>query len=70
MGRTGILLAFAVIGYFLGIAVYYVFKNLANWLGPLMQYLMQADWVISGFIGAIFTVVLVIVWSYTTKSSS
>lgn len=69
MGRTGILLAFAVIGYFLGIVVYYVFKNLAVWLGPLMAYLLQADWVIAGFVGALFAVVLVILWSYTTRGS-
>ena len=70
MGRTGILLAFAVIGYFLGIAVYLVFKNLAPWLASVIPYLVQADWVISGFVGALFTVILVVIWSYTTRGRS
>jgi hypothetical protein len=68
MGRTGIIIAIAVIGYFLGVAAYYVFKNLEPWLMQVLPYLMQAEWVISGFVGAIFAVILVIVWSYTTKS--
>jgi len=68
MGRTGIIIAIAVIGYFLGVAAYYVFKNLEPWLMQVLPYLMQAEWVISGFVGALFAVILVIVWSYTTKS--
>jgi predicted ferric reductase len=69
MGRTAILLAFAVVGYVLGIVVYYIFKNLATWFSPLLSYLAQADWIIAGFVGAIFSVLLVILWSYTTKNS-
>jgi uncharacterized membrane protein len=68
MGRTGILLAFAVIGYFLGIAVFLVASVVAPWLANILPYLVQADWVISGFVGALFTVVLVVIWSYTTRA--
>ena len=67
MGRTGIIIAIAVIGYFLGVAAYYVFKNLEPWLMQVLPYLIQAEWVISGFVGTVFAVILVIVWSYTTK---
>jgi len=67
MGRTGILIAIAVIGYFLGVAGYYVFKNLAPWLSQFLPTLLQAEWLISGFVGAIFAVILVIIWSYSSK---
>jgi len=67
MGRTGILVAIAVIGYFLGVAGYYVFKNLEPWLMQVLPNLMQAEWLISGFVGAIFSVILVVIWSYSSK---
>jgi len=69
MGRTGVLIAFAVIGYFIGVAAYYMGKHLTPWLLQVLPFLAQADWVIAGIIGAIVTVILVVVWSYTTKSS-
>jgi len=69
MGRTGILIAFAVIGYFIGIAAYYTARYLAPWLAEILPWLAQADWVFAGLFGAIVVVILVIVWSYTTKSS-
>lgn len=67
MGRTAVILAIAVIGYFLGVAGYYVFKELRPWLENIPT-LLQAEWIISGLVGAIFAVVLVVIWSYTTKS--
>jgi hypothetical protein len=69
MGRVGVLIAFAIIGYFIGVAAYYLGKNLAPWLAQFLPWLLQADWVIAGILGAIVTIILVIVWSYTTKSS-
>ncbi len=68
MGRTGILIAIAVIGYFLGVAAYYIFKNLEPWLQQVLPTLIQAEWLISGFVGAIFAVILIIIWSYSSKS--
>ncbi len=68
MGRTGILVAIAVIGYFLGVAAYYLFKNLEPWIMSVLPNLIQAEWLISGLVGAIFSVILVIIWSYSTKS--
>jgi hypothetical protein len=67
MGRLGILLAFAIVGYFLGVAMYYLFKNLYPWLLEVIPYLAQADWLIAGFVGAIVVVIVVIIWSYTSK---
>lgn len=67
MGRLGILLAFAIVGYFLGVAMYYLFTNLAPWLMEMLPYLAQADWLIAGFVGAIIVVIVVVVWSYTSK---
>lgn len=68
MGRLGILLAFAIVGYFLGVALYYLFKNLYPWLIEMLPMLAQADWLIAGFIGAIVVVIVVIIWSYTSRS--
>jgi hypothetical protein len=67
MGRTGVLLAIAVIGYFIGVAGYYLLKNLSPWLEQVLPMLLQAEWVISGLFGAVFAVILVVIWSYTTK---
>jgi len=69
MGRTGVLIAFAVIGYFVGVAAYYIGKHVWPWLLEVLPFLAQGLSQIAGIIGAIVTVVLVVVWSYTTKSS-
>ncbi|MGQ9759866.1 MAG: hypothetical protein ACUVQ5_04795 [Candidatus Methanomethylicaceae archaeon] len=68
MGRVGVLTAFAVIGFFLGIAAYYMGKNLTPWLEKVSPILINADWIIAGLIGAVVTVIIVVVWSYTSKS--
>lgn len=68
LGRIGVLTAFAVIGFFLGIAAYYMGKNLTPWLEKVSPLLINVDWIIAGVIGAIVTVIVVVVWSYTTKS--
>lgn len=68
MGRVSVLTAFAVIGFFLGVAAYYMGKNLTPWLEKVSPYLRSADWLIAGVIGAIVTVIVVVVWSYTTRS--
>ena len=66
MGRLRVLTAFAIIGFFLGIAAFYTGKNLSPWLQRITPLLVQADWIIAGIIGAIVTVILLVVWSYTT----
>lgn len=68
VGRVAVLTAFAVIGYFLGVAAYYMGKNLTPWLEKISPFLVNADWVIAGVIGAIVTVIVVVAWSYTSKS--
>ena len=68
MGRLGVLLAFAIVGYFVGVALYYLFKNMYPWLLEMLPFLAQADWLIAGFIGAIVVVIVVVIWSYTSKS--
>jgi hypothetical protein len=67
MGRMGILIAFAVIGFFIGIAAYYAAKVVGPWLAEIIPFL-GADWIFAGLFGAIVTIILVVIWSYTTKS--
>ena len=67
MGKTAVLLAIAIIGYFLGIAIYFMLQNLVPYLATILPQFLQLGWVISGFVGAIFAVILVVIWSYTTK---
>jgi len=43
------------------------FKNLEPWLMQVLPNLLQAEWLISGFVGAIFSVILVVIWSYSSK---
>ncbi|MCC6013838.1 MAG: hypothetical protein LM593_05675 [Candidatus Verstraetearchaeota archaeon] len=66
MGRKALLSAFAIIGFFLGIAGYYMFKNIAN-LVEKYSLLSSIDWIIAGIAGAIITVILVVVWAYATS---
>jgi len=68
MGRIGILLAFAVIGFFIGIEALYI----GRYLAPLLEQIpgmFQAEWIFAGLFGAVITIILVVIWSYTTKSS-
>ncbi len=66
MGRKALLSAFAVIGFFLGVAVYYMGKNLAIWVEKYSPLLSGIDWIIAGIAGAIITVIIVVVWAYVT----
>jgi hypothetical protein len=68
MGRTGIMLAFAVIGFFLGIGLYWLGKYMGPYLLEWLPMLAQADWIIAGLIGALITVIMLIIWSYSSKS--
>lgn len=68
MGRTGIMLAFAVVGFFLGIGLYALGRYMYPYLLLYLPYLAQADWLIAGVIGAVITLILLLIWSYTSKS--
>jgi len=62
------LIAFAVIGYFIGVAAFYLFRNLEPWIREVLPMLVSAEWVVAGLIGAVVTVILVVVWSYTSRT--
>ena len=66
MRRLTVLIAFAIVGFFLGIGAYYLGKNLSPWLQVITPPLVAADWVIAGLIGALVTVILIVVWSYSS----
>ncbi len=61
------MIAFAVIGYFVGVAAFYLFRNLEPWIREALPMLVSAEWVVAGLIGAVVTVILVVVWSYTSS---
>jgi apolipoprotein N-acyltransferase len=68
MGRTGIMLAFAVVGFFLGVGLYWLGVGLGPYLKKLLPALAQTGWIIAGLIGALITVILLLIWSYTSKT--
>jgi hypothetical protein len=67
MGRKALLSAFAIIGFFLGVAAYYMGKNLAIWIERYLPLLSGIDWIIAGIAGAVITVIIVVVWAYATS---
>jgi hypothetical protein len=68
MGRTGIMLAFAVVGFFLGIGLYWLGEYLGPYLVKVLPALAQTGWIIAGLLGALITVILLLIWSYSSKS--
>jgi hypothetical protein len=68
MGRTGIILAFAVVGFFLGIGLYWLGLFGYPYLEKVLPILAQTGWIIAGLLGAIIMVILLLIWSYTSKS--
>jgi len=67
MSRIGVLTAFALLGFLIGIAVY----SLMDFLAPLIVQVLLASlkkkWVLAGVLGALTSVITVVVWAYATS---
>ncbi|MCS7098665.1 MAG: hypothetical protein NZ922_06780 [Candidatus Methanomethyliaceae archaeon] len=67
MGRKALLTLFAIIGFFLGVFIYYVSKKLPSLIQQLLPIFANFEWIFAGIIGSIVTVMAVVVWAYATS---
>jgi len=67
VGRAKVLIAFAVLGYLLGVGAYYLFRYLEPYLRQIPSTILWEGWFISGVLGAILAVLLVIAWAYLSS---
>ena len=62
--RAKILLAFALLGFLAGIVAYYSYSVLVPWIQQILPDIIWAPWFISGIVGALITVIILIAWAY------
>ncbi|MEM0100933.1 MAG: hypothetical protein QW522_01675 [Candidatus Methanomethyliaceae archaeon] len=67
MGRKALLTLFAIIGFFLGIFIYYLSKKLPIIIQQFLPIFSNLEWIFAGIIGAVVTVMVVVIWAYATS---
>ena len=67
MSRTVVLTAFAILGFLIGIAVYALMDSLAPIIVQVLLATLKKKWILAGFLGALTSVITVVVWAYATS---
>ena len=67
-GRLRIILGFALLGFLAGVIAYLTYKEIGPLLVKVFPFLLTAEWFISGLAGAGFTLVMIVLWAYVSKS--
>lgn len=72
MSRINVILGLWLLGFVLGFAAFIAFSFLGEAIVRLLPFLLNIDAylmkaLLSGFVGSFVTVILVIIWSYSSK---
>jgi len=65
--RIKIIGSFALLGFILGVAANIAYYTVVPVLVKMFPELLKAEWILSGFAGAIMTVLLVVLWVYVSR---
>lgn len=67
--RLKILGIFALLGFVGGVLANVIYHTLWPWLLAVLPSILNLEWVVSGFAGALITTCMVVVWVYLSRSS-
>jgi len=67
--RIKILGMFAILGFIAGIIANFTYHYVLPVLLAIFPEILSVEWVLSGFAGAILTIVIMLVWTYASKPS-
>jgi len=66
--RVKIIGIFAVLGFVAGVIANFTYHYVLPVIFAIFPEIFSIEWVLSGFAGAILTVFVVLVWTYSSKS--
>ena len=72
MGRISVILGLTILGFVIGFLTFIAFGFLGEIIIGLIPYLLTIDGLIiraflSGLVGSVITILVVIIWSYSSK---
>jgi len=67
--RMKMLGMFAVLGFIAGVVANFTYHYVLPVILAIFPQILSVEWILSGLAGAILTVVLMLVWAYTSRSS-
>ena len=67
--RIKILGIFAILGFVAGVIANFTYHNVLPVILALFPEMLSVEWVLSGFVGAILTIFVMLVWTYSSKPS-
>lgn len=70
MKRMKILGLFATLGFIVGIAANAAYHEVFPSLLQFYPVILQAEWVLSGIVGAVLATIMVVVWAYLSPSKA
>jgi len=65
--RIKILGIFAILGFVAGILANFVYHTVWPTILAVFPQILQAEWVVSGFAGALLTMLLLVLWAYLSQ---
>ena len=68
--KAKIVLAFAALGFLAGVIAYYTYSYVVPWVQEILPNLLWAPWFISGLVGAVLTIIIIVIWAYTGDRKS
>jgi hypothetical protein len=66
--RSKIFLGFALLGFFAGVGGYILYKEALPVVLRVFPFLLTVEWLLSGLIGTVFTLVVLIIWASVSTS--
>ncbi len=67
--RIKVLGIFAMLGFIAGVIANFTYHYVLPMILAIFPEILSVEWVLSGLVGSILTVSLLLVWSYSSKPS-
>ena len=66
--RIKVLGTFALLGFVAGIAANLLYHTAWPWLLKAFPTILQVEWMVSGLVGALLTIIMLVLWVYLSRS--
>lgn len=67
--RIKVMGIFAILGFLAGVIANYTYHYVLPVILAIFPEILSVEWVLSGFAGAILTILVMLVWAYASKPS-
>jgi len=67
MGRIKTFGLFALLGFVAGVGVNLVYRIAFPVLLKIMPEILRAEWIVSGLVGSVLTMIMLVLWAYLSK---